>query len=121
MTGATRQQRGLTLEQTMVRIPSELLDWLREYAREKGISNSMATTHALEAFKETQGRRAMNEAEQTIQKCSTEMVRESVQQMTKHLALAIRNGEGAEEQRCRYHLELGLAELVRRDAKPRQP
>lgn len=52
---AARQQRGQELEQTLVRVPADLLDWLREYARSQSppISLSMATTQAIESLKAT--------------------------------------------------------------------
>lgn len=51
----TRQQRGGDLQPVALRVPAELLDWLRHYARSQSppISLNMAATQAIESFKAT--------------------------------------------------------------------
>lgn len=48
----TRQQRGATT-QVLVRVPDELLTWLRLYAAEQRQSQALVIRQALEDFKAT--------------------------------------------------------------------
>lgn len=52
---AQRQQRGVQIQPLNVRVPAELIDWLRTYARSQSppISLNMAATQAIESFKAT--------------------------------------------------------------------
>ena len=52
---ATRQQRGVQVAPLNVRVPEDLIAWLRDYARSQKppISLNMAATLAIEALKST--------------------------------------------------------------------
>lgn len=52
MTTPTRQQRGANT-QVLVRVPDELLEWLRLYAASQHQSQALIIRQALEAFRAT--------------------------------------------------------------------
>ncbi len=50
---ATKQQRGVQAQPLNVRIAPELIDWIRTYAREQGISVNMAVAQAIRTFQDS--------------------------------------------------------------------